>query len=161
MASFLVKHRENVRDGLVPEDYVRHLEYKGQEVALASESKGYRFKLTPPVPVTVLHGDVHGNARATKSVVPLNAARRGSISVSPLPIILQCGGNGTRTSRISEPGLFAPAARKDSALPRAGSPATHAETATNRHGGIARQFTIRSDRPFSDTSCPGTAHPFV
>jgi hypothetical protein len=31
---------------------VRHLEYKGQEVALQSESKGYRFKLTPPVPVT-------------------------------------------------------------------------------------------------------------
>jgi hypothetical protein len=24
--------------------------------------------------VTVLHGDVHGNARATKSVVPLNVA---------------------------------------------------------------------------------------
>jgi hypothetical protein len=40
LAGFLVKHRENVRDGLVPEDYVRHLEYKGQEVALASESKG-------------------------------------------------------------------------------------------------------------------------
>jgi hypothetical protein len=53
-ASFLVKHRENVRHGLVPEDYVRHL--------------------TPPVPVTVLHGDVRGNARATKSVVPLNVA---------------------------------------------------------------------------------------
>jgi len=38
LAGLLVKHRENVRDGLVPEDYVRHLEYKGQEVALASES---------------------------------------------------------------------------------------------------------------------------
>ena len=65
LAGFPVKHRENVRDGLVPEDYVRHLEYKGQEVALASESEGYRFKLTPPVPVPVLHGDVRGNARAT------------------------------------------------------------------------------------------------
>jgi len=73
LAGFQVKHREHVRDGLVLEDYVRHLEYNGQEVALASESKGYRFKLTPPVPVTVLH-DVHGNARATKSVVPLNVA---------------------------------------------------------------------------------------
>jgi hypothetical protein len=48
-----------VRYGLVPEDYVRHLEYKGQEVVLASETKGYRFEPTPPVPVTVLHGDVH------------------------------------------------------------------------------------------------------
>jgi hypothetical protein len=25
-------------------------------VALASDTKGYRFELTPPVPVTVLHG---------------------------------------------------------------------------------------------------------
>ncbi|MGB8296599.1 MAG: hypothetical protein WCG85_14320 [Polyangia bacterium] len=29
LAGFLVRHRANVRDGLVPEDYVRHLEYKG------------------------------------------------------------------------------------------------------------------------------------
>lgn len=29
----------NVRHGLVPEDYARHVEYKGQEVALASESQ--------------------------------------------------------------------------------------------------------------------------
>ena len=71
LAGFLVKHRENVRDGLVPEDYVRHLEYQGQQVALESESKGYRFKLTPPVPVTVLDGDVRGDAKAVKRLVPL------------------------------------------------------------------------------------------
>jgi hypothetical protein len=71
LASFLVKHRENVRDGLVPEDYVRKLEYKGQEVALQSDNKGYRFKLTPPVPVTVLEGDVKGDAKAVKRMVPL------------------------------------------------------------------------------------------
>lgn len=74
LASFLVKHRENVREGLVPEDYVRNLEYKGQKVALESETKGYRFKLTPPVPVTVLDGDVHGNAKAVKRLVPLSVA---------------------------------------------------------------------------------------
>lgn len=71
LASFLVKHREHVRDGLVPEDYVRRLEYKGQQVALESESKGYRFKLTPPVKVTVLDGDVRGDAKAVKRTVPL------------------------------------------------------------------------------------------
>jgi hypothetical protein len=71
VAAFLVKHHENVRDGLVPEDYVRTLKYKGQEVALESESKGYRFKLTPPVPVTVLEGEVKGDARAVKHMVPL------------------------------------------------------------------------------------------
>jgi hypothetical protein len=74
LAAFLVKHRENVRDGLVPEDYVRNLEYKGQKVALESDSKGYRFKLTPPVPVTVLDGDVKGDAKAVKRMVPLVAA---------------------------------------------------------------------------------------
>jgi hypothetical protein len=73
LAGFLVKHREHVRDGLVPEDYVRNLEYKGQKVALESESKGYRFKLTPPVPVTVLDGDVKGDAKAVKRMVPLAA----------------------------------------------------------------------------------------
>ena len=71
LASFLIKHRENVREGLVPEDYVRNLEYKGQKVALESDSKGYRFKLTPPVPVTVLDGDVKGNAKSIKHLVPL------------------------------------------------------------------------------------------
>jgi hypothetical protein len=71
LSGFLVKHHENVREGLVPEDYVRNLQYKGQTVALQSESKGYRFKLTPPVPVTVLEGEVKGDARAVKRMVPL------------------------------------------------------------------------------------------
>jgi hypothetical protein len=72
LAGFLVKHRANVREGLVPEDYVRNLEYKGQKVALESQSKGYRFKLTPPVPVNVLDGDVRGDAKAVKRLVPLS-----------------------------------------------------------------------------------------
>jgi hypothetical protein len=73
LSGFLVKHHEHVREGLVPEDYVRNLQYKGQTVALESESKGYRFKLTPPVPVTVLEGDVKGDVKATKRMVPLAA----------------------------------------------------------------------------------------
>lgn len=71
LAGFLVKHRENVRDGLVPEDYVRKLRHEGQEVAIETDNKGYRFRLTPPVPVTVLDGDVRGNAKSVKRVVPL------------------------------------------------------------------------------------------
>jgi hypothetical protein len=74
MAGFIVKHHENVRDGLVPEDYVRNLTYKGQKVALESETKGYRFKLTPPLKVTVLDGEVKGDARAVKRMVPLSIA---------------------------------------------------------------------------------------
>lgn len=73
LAGFLVKHHANVRDGLVPEDYVRHLQYKGQDIALQSDSKGYRFRLTPPVPVKVLDGEVRGNAKSVKHMVPLTA----------------------------------------------------------------------------------------
>ncbi|HET6282403.1 MAG TPA: hypothetical protein VFH73_15665 [Polyangia bacterium] len=71
LAGFLVRHRAHVRQGLVPEDYVRNLKHEGQEIALTSENKGYRFELTPPVPVTVLDGDVRGDAKAVKRVVPL------------------------------------------------------------------------------------------
>ena len=74
LTGFLVRHRENTRDGLVHEDYVRKLEYQGQQVALESEAKGYRFKLTPPVPVTVLDGDVKGDAKSVKRLVPLATA---------------------------------------------------------------------------------------
>lgn len=71
LAGFLVRHHENRRDGLVPEDYERKLEYKGQQISLVSSAKGYRFAFTPPIHVTVLDGDVKGNAKSVKSVVPL------------------------------------------------------------------------------------------
>jgi hypothetical protein len=47
------------------------MEYQGQQVSLQSDTKGYRFKLTPPVPVTVLDGDVRGDAKSVKRVVPI------------------------------------------------------------------------------------------
>jgi len=71
LAGFLVRHRTNIRQGLVPEDYVRHLAYKGHDVDLTTDTKGYRFALTPPVPVTILHGNVRGNARSVRGMVPL------------------------------------------------------------------------------------------
>jgi hypothetical protein len=40
-------------------------------VALENESKGYRFELTSPVPVT--YGDLKGDAKAVKRMVPLVA----------------------------------------------------------------------------------------
>ena len=41
------------------------------KVALDSETKGYRFRPTSPVSVTVLDGDVRGNAKNFKRMVPL------------------------------------------------------------------------------------------
>jgi hypothetical protein len=72
LSGFVVRHYPNVRHGIVPEDYVRRLQYEGQEVALETDNKGYRFELTPPISVTVLDGDVRGNARAVKGTVPIN-----------------------------------------------------------------------------------------
>ena len=39
---------------------------------------GYRFQLTPPVPVTILDGDVRGNARSVKGTVPLTVVPLGA-----------------------------------------------------------------------------------
>ncbi len=71
LSGFLVRHHENKRDGLVPEDYDRKLEYKGQQISLLSTTKGYRFAFTPPIRVTVLDGDVKGSAKSVKNIVPL------------------------------------------------------------------------------------------
>jgi hypothetical protein len=35
------------------------------QVDLADDNKGYCFELVPPVPVTILNGDVRGNARSS------------------------------------------------------------------------------------------------
>ena len=104
LAAFLIKHHANTRDGLVPEDYERHLQYKGQDIALLSESKGYRFKLTPPVPVKVLSGDVKGNAKSRQAH---GAGGRGSVGerIAQLTSYGQSNGNsmpskGSRSRRF-------------------------------------------------------------
>ena len=41
------------------------------DIAVLRASKGYRFKMTPPVPVRVLSGDVKGNTKNVKHMVPV------------------------------------------------------------------------------------------
>ena len=74
LAAFLIKHHETRARrprarGLRAQAHAT----RASEVALESESKGYRFKMTPPIPVTVLEGDVKGDAKAVKRMVPLAA----------------------------------------------------------------------------------------
>ena len=45
LSGFLVRHHENTRDGLVPEDYERKLEYKGQQISLLSEHEGLPLRV--------------------------------------------------------------------------------------------------------------------
>jgi hypothetical protein len=40
----------------------------------ADDNQGSRFELVPPVPVTILDGDVRGNAQAVKGTLPLTVA---------------------------------------------------------------------------------------
>ena len=70
LAGFLVRHR-HVRDGLVRESYVQPSPRRARKSPWPEDS-GYRFELTPPVPVTVLDGDVRGSRRAVERDVPLD-----------------------------------------------------------------------------------------
>ena len=120
LAAFLIKHHENERQGLVPEDYVRNLSYKGQTVALESESKGYRFKLTPPVPVTVLEGDVKGDPKAVKRMVPLAAVPSYSTRSTPCALASNAMRTESRASTmiVKIPGSYRAACAGSSWRPR-------------------------------------------
>jgi hypothetical protein len=74
LAGFLLRHRAYLRHGPARESYQRRLTWEGQEIALEHDERGYRFELTPPVPVTVLDGVVRGSRRAVARDVPLASA---------------------------------------------------------------------------------------
>jgi hypothetical protein len=74
LGSFLLAHRETVRDGLIAERFTRQLESDEEVFHLQTRSRGYRFELVPPVSVEVLprrstvspalpHGGGHISAR--------------------------------------------------------------------------------------------------
>ncbi len=75
LAGFLLRHREHVRHGVVRDGYARTIEYQGREIALEADARGYRYELTPPVPVNVLEGAVHGPRRLVTRALPLAAGR--------------------------------------------------------------------------------------
>lgn len=58
LASFLLRHREYTVHGSDPEVYVRRVRARGRTWAIRRESRGYRYELTPPVPIDVRVGVV-------------------------------------------------------------------------------------------------------
>lgn len=58
LASFLLAHSSFERRGPMIERYQRILRWKGHAFYLRAESRGYRYELTPPIPVDVLPGRV-------------------------------------------------------------------------------------------------------
>lgn len=63
LTGFVLAHREHVRRGRMPAGYQRQVSYRGASGALRVDTRGYLFELTPPVPVEVLEGTIHGPRR--------------------------------------------------------------------------------------------------
>ncbi len=55
LTSFLLQHRQVVRYGPEYVSYQRVFRWRGQSASVHLDQRGYRFELTPPVPVRVLH----------------------------------------------------------------------------------------------------------
>lgn len=56
LGSFILAHAEHERHGRIDERYGRLIEWKGRTLRLRAESRGYRYELSPPIPIDVLPG---------------------------------------------------------------------------------------------------------
>jgi hypothetical protein len=63
LMGFLLAHRKHTLHGNMPVSYDRQLEHAGQHFSVHVRSRGYRYELTPPVPVEVLEGRVRGGVK--------------------------------------------------------------------------------------------------
>jgi hypothetical protein len=64
LGSFLLRHRHHTRHGSMRIDYSRSFTWEGDRIKLDFPSRGYRYELTPPVPVAVLKGRVRGKSQS-------------------------------------------------------------------------------------------------
>ncbi len=80
MTSFLLRHRDHVVRGRIPALFRRELQPEANAetgevpdpLTLEIDTRGYLFELTPPVPVEVLEGTIHGTPhRAPVGFFPL------------------------------------------------------------------------------------------
>lgn len=70
LADFLLHHREHIVRGERPTPYRRFVHYKGETFVADLRSRGFLYELTPPVPMTVLPG----NIRTVRKVPPRYSA---------------------------------------------------------------------------------------
>ena len=63
LTGFLVRHRPHIRHGSISVRYARQVRAGGRQITFRITSRGYRYELTPPVPVNVLEGNVLGDTR--------------------------------------------------------------------------------------------------
>ncbi len=63
LSSFLLAHRRHAIEGALPASWQRTVTHEESSHTLRVRSRGYRFELTPPVPVDVLEGRIRGPVR--------------------------------------------------------------------------------------------------
>ena len=61
--SYVLRHRPFKRLGQAHVGYTKRFEYKGDEFQVNIHTRGYRYELTPPVPVNVLKGRIKGERK--------------------------------------------------------------------------------------------------
>ncbi|MBW2529287.1 MAG: hypothetical protein JRI23_34240, partial [Deltaproteobacteria bacterium] len=71
MAGFLLEHRNHQVRGPMELDYHRTFRWRGNQKTVHFDSRGYRYELTPPVPVDVLEGNIRGHAKTPRPPMPL------------------------------------------------------------------------------------------
>ncbi|RMG93879.1 MAG: hypothetical protein D6705_17555 [Deltaproteobacteria bacterium] len=62
--SFILRHREFVREGQQPVGYRRAFEHEGETYRIAIDTRGYRYHLQDPIPVLVTKGRIRGKRKA-------------------------------------------------------------------------------------------------
>jgi hypothetical protein len=63
MFSFVLRHRNFERKGQSKLAFRHRFEHRGEEFQINLHTRGYFYKLTPPVPINVLEGNVRGKIK--------------------------------------------------------------------------------------------------
>ncbi|MCB9600263.1 MAG: hypothetical protein H6724_12070 [Sandaracinus sp.] len=82
LAGFMLAHRPHVRHGSIAVRYGRTAHAHGQAIPIRIESRGYRYELTPPVPIEVLEGRVRGRLREAQTGFRALPAREAAEAVA-------------------------------------------------------------------------------
>jgi hypothetical protein len=60
MFSMILQHRTYIREGQTKIGAARQFEYEGREYTMKLGTRGYRYELVEPIPVTVTEGRIRG-----------------------------------------------------------------------------------------------------
>ncbi len=64
MFSFVLAHRDFVREGQTKIGFARNFEHEGRSFHMALRTRGYRYELVEPIPVEVLEGRIRGTRQS-------------------------------------------------------------------------------------------------